>query len=53
MHLQPVFKGWFYTHKEEGTTIERLFERGLCLPSGSNQSTREGYLINLRSCNWF
>jgi len=33
MHLQPVFAGTpFYG----GTTAERLFDTGLCLPSGSN-----------------
>lgn len=33
MHLQPVFKGAPYY----GTKVaERLFENGLCLPSGSN-----------------
>jgi dTDP-4-amino-4,6-dideoxygalactose transaminase len=33
MHLQPVFgNAPFYG----GTTAERLFENGLCLPSGSN-----------------
>ncbi|WP_224999056.1 DegT/DnrJ/EryC1/StrS aminotransferase family protein [Cesiribacter sp. SM1] len=35
MHLQPVFAGApFYG----GGTSERLFEKGLCLPSGSNLS---------------
>lgn len=35
MHMQPVFKGCdFYGSGES----EQLFERGLCLPSGSNMS---------------
>ncbi|HMO61167.1 MAG TPA: aminotransferase class I/II-fold pyridoxal phosphate-dependent enzyme [Ferruginibacter sp.] len=38
MHLQPVFSGCsFYG---DGTA-EKLFEQGLCLPSGSNLSTAD------------
>jgi dTDP-4-amino-4,6-dideoxygalactose transaminase len=33
MHLQPIFEK--YPHFSDGTS-EDLFERGLCLPSGSN-----------------
>lgn len=33
MHLQPVFKGYDCVG---GSVAESLFERGLCLPSGSN-----------------
>ncbi len=36
MHLQPVFSK--YQHFTDGTS-EDLFNRGLCLPSGSNLST--------------
>lgn len=37
MHLQPVFEGCtFYPHNKEAIISESLFERGLCLPSGSN-----------------
>ena len=32
MHLQPVFAG---CRRVGGAVSERLFERGLCLPSGS------------------
>lgn len=32
MHLQPLFRG---SEVVGGTVAERLFERGLCLPSGS------------------
>jgi len=35
MHMQPVFKS--YPYFGDGTS-ERLFENGLCLPSGSNLS---------------
>jgi dTDP-4-amino-4,6-dideoxygalactose transaminase len=38
MHLQPVFQDApFYG---DGTS-EHLFERGLCLPSGSNMTATE------------
>ena len=38
MHLQPVFKGLPYY----GDNLsERLFEKGLCLPSGSNLSEED------------
>ncbi len=33
MHLQPVFEGYPYYG---GQVAQELFERGLCLPSGSN-----------------
>ena len=35
MHMQPVFKD--YLHFTDGTS-EHLFDKGLCLPSGSNLS---------------
>ena len=38
MHLQPVFKNAL--HFSDGTS-EDLFERGLCLPSGSNLETTD------------
>ena len=38
MHLQPVFKG---CEAVGGKVSEGLFERGLCLPSGSALSTAE------------
>jgi len=36
MHLQPVFAG---CESVGGSIAEDLFERGLCLPSGSNLTT--------------
>ena len=37
LHLQPLFEGCkFYTHGEDNVVSERLFEQGICLPSGSN-----------------
>jgi dTDP-4-amino-4,6-dideoxygalactose transaminase len=38
MHLQPVFENYPYY----GTTVsQRLFENGLCLPSGSNLTNED------------
>lgn len=38
MHLQPVFENYPYY----GTTVsQRLFENGLCLPSGSNLTSED------------
>jgi dTDP-4-amino-4,6-dideoxygalactose transaminase len=38
MHLQPVFKG---CEAVGGAVAEELFDRGLCLPSGSNLSEED------------
>ena len=38
MHLQPVFAGF---ERVGGGVAENLFERGLCLPSGSNLSEED------------
>ncbi len=38
MHLQPVFSGCEHVG---GAVAERLFERGLCLPSGSSLERRD------------
>ena len=38
MHLQPVFKGSAYYGNKES---ELLFEKGLCLPSGSNLTSND------------
>lgn len=36
MHLQPIFKGYrSYPHESKDFVADRLFARGLCLPSGS------------------
>lgn len=38
MHLQPVFSHCrFFSHSEESVS-QRLFDHGVCLPSGSNMS---------------
>ncbi|WP_423232864.1 DegT/DnrJ/EryC1/StrS family aminotransferase [Aminirod propionatiphilus] len=44
MHLQPVFEAYpFYSHDQEGDSAvsASLFDRGLCLPSGSSLSEPE------------
>ena len=38
MHMQPLYKGATYFG---GQVAEQLFEKGLCLPSGSNLSKQE------------
>jgi len=38
MHLQPVFAG---CRKRGGEVAEELFDKGLCLPSGSNLSVND------------
>ena len=42
MHLQPVFEGApYYSHTPDSDVSGSLFERGLCLPSGSNLTEAE------------
>lgn len=42
LHLQPLFQGVRYYPHEEGTsTSDRLFEEGVCLPSGSGMNRSE------------
>lgn len=42
MHLQPLFNGvTYYPHEEINSVSDKLFESGLCLPSGSNMSVQE------------
>ena len=49
MHLQPVFKDCLYFGMQ---VAENLFEKGLCLPSGSNltDADRERIAESVRSC---
>ncbi len=44
MHLQPIFKNYPYYG---GFTAEKLFENGLCLPSGSNLSDQDRNRIKI------
>lgn len=42
LHLQPLFKGTsYYPHRPDESVSERLFEKGVCLPSGSNLTIKE------------
>lgn len=42
MHLQPLFKDCaFYSHSEDQSISEMLFETGICLPSDSKMSIEE------------
>lgn len=42
LHLQPLFaENQFYAHSDEEVVSEKLFERGLCLPSGSNMTEQQ------------
>ncbi len=42
MHRQPLFEGCrYYPHQEGESVSDRLFEQGLCLPSGSNMSEQQ------------
>lgn len=37
LHLQPLFKNYkYYSHSNEESVSEKLFLKGICLPSGSN-----------------
>ncbi|USK26506.1 aminotransferase class I/II-fold pyridoxal phosphate-dependent enzyme [Bacillus sp. CMF21] len=45
LHMQPLFSdALFYPHNEKQIVSEELFNRGICLPSGSGMS-REDQLI--------
>lgn len=41
MHLQPLYKGCEYVTVGNEDVSKRLFENGLCLPSGSNLSPED------------
>ncbi|MED1468857.1 aminotransferase class I/II-fold pyridoxal phosphate-dependent enzyme [Bacillus salipaludis] len=42
MHLQPLLNEYrFYSHSEHLNVAETLFERGICLPSGTNMTEDE------------
>ena len=52
MHLQPLYKGCEYITVGQEDVSKRLFENGLCLPSGSNLSPKDqGRIIDIiRNC---
>ena len=42
LHLQPVFQSYpYYSHREGDSVSERIFNHGICLPSGSNMTYEE------------
>ncbi|CAM3178741.1 Aminotransferase [Sphingomonas antarctica] len=41
MHRQPVFAGCDYVTEGNASVSDRLFETGICLPSGSNMAPAE------------
>ncbi|MCM3412422.1 DegT/DnrJ/EryC1/StrS family aminotransferase [Metabacillus litoralis] len=42
LHLQPVFNGKkYYPHHELESISDKLFQNGLCLPSGSNMTDED------------
>ncbi|MGQ4665878.1 DegT/DnrJ/EryC1/StrS family aminotransferase [Metabacillus halosaccharovorans] len=42
LHLQPVFsKMKYYPHNEQESISDKLFQTGICLPSGSNMSDED------------
>ncbi len=43
MHMQPLYKDALYFG---GKVSENLFQKGLCLPSGSNLTSDEKERIN-------
>ncbi|MEC0685184.1 DegT/DnrJ/EryC1/StrS family aminotransferase, partial [Bacillus haynesii] len=46
LHRQPLFKGAaFYPHDDKGSVCCDLFQRGLCLPSGSSMTPAEQYRV--------
>lgn len=42
MHRQPLLQGYaYYPHSQDESVSDRLFEQGICLPSGSSLTERE------------
>ncbi|MEM1502846.1 aminotransferase class I/II-fold pyridoxal phosphate-dependent enzyme [Domibacillus sp. 8LH] len=42
LHLQPLFEGVkYYSHTQEHSVSDELFEKGVCLPSGSNMTEEQ------------
>ena len=42
MHLQPLFRGAeYFPHAQDEDVAARLFEAGICLPSGSNMADEQ------------
>jgi len=42
LHLQPLFNNYpYFPHKEHESVSDYLFQKGICLPSGSNMTRQE------------
>ena len=42
LHSQPLFRNSrYYQHKQQESVSDRLFKKGICLPSGSNMTEEE------------
>ena len=42
MHMQPLFiDNMYFTHEDEVSVADKLFSRGVCLPSGSSLTEAE------------
>ncbi|RYY02269.1 MAG: aminotransferase class I/II-fold pyridoxal phosphate-dependent enzyme [Gammaproteobacteria bacterium] len=39
MHLQPFYSGYMYFSHDESSIADKIFDTGVCLPSGSNMSS--------------
>lgn len=45
MHLQPIFERYQYFRHSNVSISDGLFERGICLPSGSNMSREQLFRV--------
>ncbi|PDZ03268.1 pyridoxal phosphate-dependent aminotransferase [Bacillus cereus] len=46
LHMQPVFKGSkYYSHQKDNDVSASLFEKGICLPSGSNMMDEDQWRV--------
>ena len=41
MHLQPLYKEFDYYESEQGDISQMLFNKGVCLPSGTSLSIND------------
>jgi pyridoxal phosphate-dependent aminotransferase EpsN len=54
LHLQPLFRNApFYPHGEKGSVAERLFELGICLPSGSSMNEDDQMRVIRAVKSWY
>ncbi|MEK4708210.1 aminotransferase class I/II-fold pyridoxal phosphate-dependent enzyme [Bacillus sp. FSL R10-2780] len=46
LHMQPLFKeSKYYYHQKDNDVSKRLFEQGICLPSGSNMMDEDQWRV--------